>query len=58
MARHRVHIQQERNMPTWIACAARVRVDRSESHVAVEKLTLVIDAGTLIHPDSAVARVW
>ncbi len=24
-------------MPTWLACAARVRVDRSTGHVAVEK---------------------
>jgi CO/xanthine dehydrogenase Mo-binding subunit len=48
---------QERNMPTWVACAARVRVDRATGHVAVEKLTIVIDAGTLIHPDSAAAQV-
>src|SRR6202042_2216384 len=26
-------------------------------HITVEKLTLVIDAGTVIHPDSAVAQV-
>jgi len=48
---------QERTMPTWIACAARVRVDRTNGHVAVEKLTLVIDAGTIIHPDGAAAQV-
>ena len=48
---------QERGMPTWIACAARVRVDRASGHVTVEKLTLVIDAGTIIHPDSAAAQV-
>jgi isoquinoline 1-oxidoreductase subunit beta len=48
---------QERTMPTWIGCAARVRVDRTNGHVIVEKLTLVIDAGTLIHPDSAAAQV-
>jgi isoquinoline 1-oxidoreductase beta subunit len=44
-------------MPTWVACAARVRVDRTSGHVTVEKLTLVIDAGTIIHPDSAAAQV-
>ena len=44
-------------MPTWIACAARVRVDRTSGRVAVEKLTIVIDAGTIIHPDSAAAQV-
>ena len=48
---------QERGMPTWIACVARVQVDRSSGRVKVEKLTLVIDAGTIIHPDSAVAQV-
>ena len=48
---------QERTMPTWIACAARVRVDRTSGHVAVEKLTIVVDAGTIIHPDSAAAQV-
>ena len=48
---------QERAMPTWLACAARVRIDRSNGHIAVEKLTMVIDAGTIIHPDSAEAQV-
>ena len=48
---------QERTMPTWIACAARVRVDRTNGNITVEKLTLVIDAGTIIHPDSAAAQV-
>jgi CO/xanthine dehydrogenase Mo-binding subunit len=48
---------QERSMPTWVACAARVRVDRSTGRVVVEKLTLVVDAGTIIHPDGAAAQV-
>jgi isoquinoline 1-oxidoreductase beta subunit len=48
---------QERAMPTWTACAARVRVNRTNGHVTVEKLTLVIDAGTVIHPNSAEAQV-
>jgi isoquinoline 1-oxidoreductase subunit beta len=48
---------QERAMPTWVACVARVRVDRSSGAVAVEKLTIVVDAGTLIHPDGALAQV-
>jgi isoquinoline 1-oxidoreductase beta subunit len=47
----------DRTMPTWLACVAGVRVDRTSGHVTVEKLTLVIDAGTIIHPDSAVAQV-
>jgi isoquinoline 1-oxidoreductase beta subunit len=48
---------QERDMPTWVACVARVRVDRSSGRVTVEKLTLVVDAGTLIQPDGATAHV-
>jgi isoquinoline 1-oxidoreductase beta subunit len=48
---------QERTMPTWVACGARVRVNRTNGHVTVEKLTIVIDAGTIIHPDSAEAQV-
>jgi isoquinoline 1-oxidoreductase subunit beta len=48
---------QERDMPTWVACAARVHVDRSSGVVTVEKLNLVIDAGTIVHPDSALAQV-
>jgi CO/xanthine dehydrogenase Mo-binding subunit len=47
---------QERAMPTWVACVARVRVHRSSGAVSVEKLTIVVDAGTLIHPDGALAQ--
>ena len=39
---------QERDMPTWIACVARVRVDRGSGVVTVEKLTIVVDAGTIV----------
>lgn len=48
---------QERDMPTWIACVARVRVDRSRGVVSVEKLTIVVDAGTVVSPDGALAQV-
>jgi isoquinoline 1-oxidoreductase beta subunit len=48
---------QERDMPTWVGCVARVRVDRTSGRVTVEKLTLVVDAGTIIHPNSAEAQV-
>jgi isoquinoline 1-oxidoreductase beta subunit len=48
---------QERDMPTGVACVARVRVDRASGRVLVEKLTLVVDAGTVVHPDSAEAQV-
>jgi CO/xanthine dehydrogenase Mo-binding subunit len=47
---------QERDMPTWTACVARVRVDRHSGVVKVEKLFLLIDAGTIIHPDGALAQ--
>jgi isoquinoline 1-oxidoreductase beta subunit len=48
---------QERDMPTWVACAARVHVNRSSGVVTVQKLNLVIDAGTVVHPDGALAQV-
>jgi isoquinoline 1-oxidoreductase beta subunit len=48
---------QERDMPTWTACVARVRVDRASGAVFVEKLTIVVDAGTIVHPDGALAQV-
>ncbi|QFU01881.1 Membrane-bound aldehyde dehydrogenase [pyrroloquinoline-quinone] precursor [Halomonas sp. THAF5a] len=48
---------QERNMPTWVACIARVRVDRGDGTITVERLTTVADAGTLAHPDGAMAQL-
>ena len=48
---------QERDMPTWSACAARVRVDRRTGGVTVEKLHIAVDAGTIVHPDGALAQV-
>jgi CO/xanthine dehydrogenase Mo-binding subunit len=48
---------QERDMPTWCACVARVRVNRGSGVVKVEKLTVVVDAGTIVHPDGALAQV-
>lgn len=48
---------QERHMPTWVACIARVRVDRGDGTITVERLTTVADAGTLAHPDGAMAQL-
>ena len=48
---------QERDMPTWVACVARVNVDRAAGKVKVEKLTLVADAGTIVDPDGALAQM-
>ena len=50
-------VGQARAMPTWTACVARVRVDPGSGEVSVEKLTIVVDAGTLVHPDGALAQV-
>ncbi len=48
---------QERDMPTWIACVARIVVNRQNGVVKVEKLTIVVDAGTIVDPDSALAQI-
>ena len=48
---------QERDMPTWVACVARVKVDRDTGLVRLQKLFLCVDAGTLVHPDGALAQV-
>jgi CO/xanthine dehydrogenase Mo-binding subunit len=48
---------QGRDMPTWVACAARVKVDGATGTVRVERLTVVVDAGTLIDADGALAQV-
>ncbi len=48
---------QERDMPTWVACVAQVHVDRASGFVKLQKLTLVVDAGTVVHPDGALAQI-
>ncbi len=48
---------QERNMPTWSACVAQVKVDRNSGRVKLEKLWLAVDAGTVVHPDGALAQM-
>lgn len=48
---------QERDMPTWVTCVARVRANRVTGAVKVEKLFLVADAGTIVHPDGALAQM-
>jgi len=48
---------QERDMPTWTACVARVKVDKATGQVKVEKLTIVTDAGTVVDPDGALSQV-
>jgi isoquinoline 1-oxidoreductase beta subunit len=48
---------QERTMPAWMACAAQVHVEPSSGKVTVKKLTMVADAGVIVHPDGALAQV-
>ncbi|WP_394176530.1 xanthine dehydrogenase family protein molybdopterin-binding subunit [Thalassotalea litorea] len=48
---------QERNMPAWLAVAAHVSVDKTSGKVDVKKLTLVMDSGTVVHPDGAMAQL-
>jgi len=48
---------QEREMPTWIACAAHVKVDPISGEVKVKKITMTLDCGTVVHPDSARAQI-
>ena len=44
-------------MPTWIACAAHVKVNPDSGAVQVKKIYLTVDAGTVIHPDGALAQL-
>ena len=48
---------QERDMPTWVGCAAQVHVDPASGAVKVQRLTLVADAGTIVSPDGAMAQM-
>ena len=47
---------QERNMPTWIACVARVKVDPDRGKIIVTDLYYSIYCGTVIDPDGALAQ--
>ena len=48
---------QERTMPAWIATAAHVKVNRNTGQITVKKLSVVIDAGIVVHPDGALAQI-
>ena len=47
---------QDREMPTWCACVAQVKVDRASGSVTVQKLWVEIDAGSIVDPDGALAQ--
>jgi len=48
---------QERTMPAWISTAAHVKVDRASGNIQVKKITMVVDAGIIVHPDGALAQL-
>ncbi len=48
---------QERNMPTWLAVVAHVRVEPQSGDIQVKKLTAVVDCGMVVHPDGAMAQL-
>jgi CO/xanthine dehydrogenase Mo-binding subunit len=43
-------------MPTWVACVAHVVATGAAGEIDVRRLTLVIDCGTVVHPDGALAQ--
>jgi CO/xanthine dehydrogenase Mo-binding subunit len=43
-------------MPTWVGCVAEVAVTSATGGVRLDKLSLCIDCGTVIHPDGALAQ--
>lgn len=47
---------QEREMPTWVACAVQLHVDKVTGLVDVQKLYIVVDAGIIVDPDGAEAQ--
>lgn len=47
---------QERDMPTWVAVAVQVKVERDTGLVHVEKLHVAVDAGIIVDPDGAEAQ--
>ena len=44
-------------MPTWVACVAKVHVNRANGEVSLKKLTMVVDCGLVVHPDGALAQL-
>lgn len=48
---------QSRSMPTWVGGAVHLSVDRNSGRVAVHKIWLVVDCGTVVDPNGARAQV-
>ena len=47
---------QERTMPTWVATIVDVSADRETGEITLHKVTSVMDCGSVIHPDGAMAQ--
>jgi isoquinoline 1-oxidoreductase beta subunit len=47
---------QERDMPTWVAVAVQVHVNKSNGLVKVQKIHCAIDAGVIVDPNGAEAQ--
>ena len=48
---------QERTMPTWVACVAEVSLNPDVGVINVQKITQIVDCGTVVHPDGALAQL-
>lgn len=48
---------QDRDMPTWIAMAVQVHVNRQNGVITCQKIWCVVDAGIVVDPDGAAAQV-
>ncbi len=48
---------QERGSPTWTACIAEVHVDPTTGVATPKKLTIAMDVGTAVNPDSVKAQM-
>lgn len=47
---------QSRSMPTWVAGAVQLRVDRKTGFVDIQKVWIVVDCGVVVDPNGAHAQ--
>lgn len=52
-----VSAAEEREMPSFCACVAEVKVDRVTGQLSVDRLTVAIDVGVAVNPDGILAQV-
>lgn len=48
---------QDRATPTWTACVAHVAVNPTTGDVALKKLSIAMDVGTVVNPDGVRAQI-